>query len=556
MTSRILMALAGHRPGRTAALTDASLRRDREERERLLSEDDVFRAAMAERGKHAHVVLGDDRSDTPYIMPVTDITGSHGWVSAATGAGKSRFVGSIIAQLLEAVAAGAAISVVVYDLKGELADLTLRAAGAVAARLPCGQRDRFLRCVRTIRPFAGNYLVPLQLLRHDPSVSVMTQAHAIAETLEMASAAALGVRQARSLTFLLALGIEAGLSLPELRLRLFYDRAQVDELARRSQIPEVRLYFSRSFGGEEATSLEGVAARLDAVLRVDALKAALAADTMFDFRACCTPGLTVVDFGDPPFGAEGAACTVAGLLLPRLAWSAFAPGRPRGTRVVLIADEIQMALAGTTNAHHLSRILTTGRSAGISLYSVHQGVAQLPKEFTADLGQNVRFRVIGRSSEADAEAASEWLPVTGGMPRSRAAWEPPDTSHRTASRAEELRERVAAVGRLPQRAFLVADRLAGFRPRLVTAASWNPPAWAELPRDVAEAVQHGSAGLPRREALESARTREAAWVAALEGQGGSASPGRRQGGRNGHLVLPDLVGAVGTRAGRRPGGVV
>lgn len=553
MTSRLLLTLAGYRPAHAAAIATAAERAEAEAQQYQLSEDGPFSAAMEARRKASHVVLGEDQGGSPYIIAVDDLTGAHGWVSAATGAGKSRIAGNLVDQMLSKVVTGAPVAVIVFDCKGELGDLVLRAAANTASQLPEKRRAAFLGKLRILRPFAGDYLVPLQLLRRDHAVPAMTQAHAFAEVLEQASEAPLGVRQDRALTFLCALGIEAGVTLPELRWRLSYDRKSLGDLAKRCTAPEVRLYFHQVFSTEEATSLEGIAARMDALLRVDALRAALSAEEMFRFNECCTPGLTVVDLGNPPMGAEGAARALAALLLARMTWSAFAAERRPETRIVVVADELQQAITGAgSNAHHLDRILTTGRSAGIALWSFHQGTSQLPKEFAAALGQNVRFRLIGRSSSADAAASQEWLPVTGAMPRPRPPGAPPEPHARYATRTEELARRVADLGRLPPRRFLVGDRLANFRPRFVTAAAWNPPPWDRLPPDVSEAARRGTAGVPRAVLVGQAVQREEALAAELLAEGRTPSPRGRK--RAATPDLPDIVGMVGRQAGRRPGG--
>jgi hypothetical protein len=148
----------------------------------------------------------------------------------------------------------------------------------------------------------------------------------------------------------------------------------------------------------------------------------------------------------------------------------------------------------------IERLVTLGRSFGAgALLLLHQGATQLPTELQNVLGTNTALRIIGRSSERDAAAASEWLPRTGRVPRPRPPGTAPGREPHFLSAGEEERFRIAEIGRLPARHFLVSDRRAPFAPRIVRAPDYDPPPWSAIPAEVAEAVRRGSAGVARHE---------------------------------------------------------
>ncbi len=487
--------------------------------------------------------------ETEYRVPATEIPGQFCWLTAATGSGKSRLVGGILHEFLIRIVSNEPISIVLVDLKGELADLALRAAAEVAMRHPA-EAPRFLERLHVLRFFSPRHLPEWQVLRREPSAGLLTQAHGVAEALEGASAA-LGVRQESATTFLVALAIEQGLSLLELRALLYAGPKRLGELAERSSLAEARLYVRGRLIREKAQTLDGVIARLDALLRCESLKAACAGPGMFDCRRAYAPGaITILDFGGAPLGAEDAKRTLATVAMTRLAWAAFAPDRKVEGATAVFCDEIQEAGPGVFP--HVERIVTTGRSFGLGLWSVHQGAHQLPAELRAVLDTNVRIRILGRSGEADARTATEWLPSTGRMPRPRLPGEPPGDSPRFLGHAEELRSRISELGSLPARHFLVAERMAPFLPRVIETPPFDPMAWARIPEQVREAVQRGAVGVPRSELEARARRIEDAAVTRLLAEERPRRPARA--GASGDAEpLPNVVALHAARSrGRMP----
>jgi hypothetical protein len=227
------------------------------------------------------------------------------------------------------------------------------------------------------------------------------------------------------------------------------------------------------------------------------------------------------------------------LSITALANAAFDPRRKVEGTTMIVVDEPQALMTSVTLAQ-FERLITLGRSFGAGgLVIVHQGATQLPAELQTILNTNVPMRFLGRSSARDAAASSEWLPRTGRVPRRR---DPGNRATGTAflSEGEEERVRIAEIGRLPPRHFLVADRRADFGPRIIRAPEYNPPPWSAIDPAIADAVLRGTAGFPRAE-LE-ARVREIEEHAAARFDSQRAEAPQRAARRT-----PDVVG----RAARR-----
>lgn len=511
-------------------------------RSHLRADDERFRRAMLRHGEQ-DVLLGTDASGIGYHLAVPDLAGLFAWISAATGAGKSRLLGAILWQLVQLVVFAGLGAVILFDMKGELSDLLLRQVAAYAATLSPEARCELVSRLIVLRFFTGPYLVEWNLFARDPSVPIAAQAHAWAETLEATQGHELGLRQSPATTLTTALGIEAGRTPLEWRY-LLYNPAELAAIAERSSLPEARVYVATRMARERA-AIDGVAARLDGLLRVEPIKAALAGPGMLDLRRCFQPGtLTVCDLGTGvPLGAESQKKGLAAPTLTRLVWAGFDTHGSRSGFTVIAADELQEAILPAT-ARHIQRVVTTGRSYGLGFWSCHQSAAQLPAELQAILSTNVRLRILGRSGEDDARRAVEWLPKTGLVPKPRLPGIPAPEGPALMSEGEELRHRIAEIGRLPARTFLVADRSAPFGPRLVRAPDFSPPQWDEIDPEVTDAVLRGSVGQPREELVRRAREIEERAAAAVLSQAPSSAPARA---RRTARELPDVV----TRAGRR-----
>jgi hypothetical protein len=207
---------------------------------------------------------------------------------------------------------------------------------------------------------------------------------------------------------------------------------------------------------------------------------------------------------------------------------------------MVIIDEPQAFLTNVS-MNQLERLVTLGRSQGAgAVFFVHQGATQLPMELQTVLNTNIPMRIIGRSSERDAEAASEWLPRTGQVERPRQPGTRKAGEGKYLSEAQELRHRVNEIGHLPQRHFLVADRRVDFQPRIVVSEPYDPPSAAMLHAGVLAAVERGICGVPRAELDRRVQEIEDEADAQLQEQRRQEPPAGRRRGRS--VETPNIVG--------------
>lgn len=542
VASKTLLFLAGFSSHRSVRLARENRAAENRALRASLDEDArSFRETMAKRSRRPTVCFGTIEGGERYLVEVDDIVGSFGWLTAGTGGGKSFLaLGAIVMPLVRLMTDGtSAPAVIVVDLKGETADLTLRVAAAHAATLSPERRRAFLGRLITIQPFTGPYLPELQLLARDPSVPVMVQAQAGADTFTSTVQAGLRHRQSDASDKLLATLIENDLTFLGAPAFLADARA-FRRLAETSSIPEVRLYAQTRLDRQSSATADGLASHISTFLRTEAIRACLAGPGMLDLRRCYEPGsLTVINLGLPPIGSESAAAMLGKLLMTRLTWAGFDPTRVVRAPTILVCDEIQELINATT-IRHIERIVTTGRSQRIGLWAVHQGAQQMPAELQAVLGNNVRFRIMGAQSEGEARAAAEWLPRHGGTPKPRAHGTSPNDRSGVLSDAEALRHEIAALTRMPPRHFLVGDRRAPFQSRVVRAQDIAPPPWSAIAPGIRDAVLRGAVGEERTALIARADELEARAVASIDVAPPAARS--RRGVREAHSSFPDVVG--------------
>jgi len=324
--------------------------------------------------------------------------------------------------------------------------------------------------------------------------------------------------------------------------------SEIARMASQSSVPSVRLDLSR-FEREPQGSIDGLIARLGTLLGVPSIKAVLSGTTAFEFRRCLEPGaITILSF-EGEVNARGTVRAVGSVALSALANAAFDPRRAVRGHTIVLVDEPQ-SICTPIGFAQMERLVTLGRSFGAGgVMFVHQGATQLPHELQLILATNIQLRALGRSARADASAAAEWLPRTGRVPRQKVQGEQRAGS-RYLAEGQEDRFRVAEVGRLPARHFLISDRRADFAPRVVRSLDYDPPSWPQIDAVIAEAVRRGAAGVPRRELEARVNVIEAEaadWLAEVQAR---EEPTRRRGRR---LETPDAVTrAAGGKKGILP----
>jgi hypothetical protein len=551
MISPWVLQFAGFDGRRARSLAEVSRANDRRKLEEELAMDEVrFQKRSDEISKVPHIIVGATQTGIPYRVTLNDLIGLPSWITAATGVGKSRLVGGLMARVVDHIVRGEPVAVVAVDGKGETCDQLKRTIGRVVQSLPTDSQQAFVSRVHNFRFFDRKYLPSWPILTSMPGVAILTQADVIAEVLsDNAADATIGPRQRLMLSRICALAIEFELPVASLPW-LMSNGNEMASLASRSSLPVVRLDLSR-FDREAQSSIDGLISRIGVLLGVPSLKAVLSGERPFDFGTCLEPGsITTIDFGGADLGARAAVRAMGSLAISALANAAFDPRRLVHGKVYIVVDEPQAFLT-SVSLNQFERLVTLGRSYGVGgIAFVHQGASQLPLEFQTILNTNIPLRILGRSSERDAEAASEWLPKTGRVPRPKEPGIRKASDSRFMSDAQEARFRITEIGHLPPRHFLIADRRCDFAPRIVQAADYNPPTWSSLDPQIADAIRRGSSGMSRT-ALE-ARVRsieEEADARLQEFRRSEPSGGRR---RARTIETPDVVGQSAKRRGGLP----
>lgn len=536
------------RPGRLLA-NRARGREVAAVRRELDADDTAFGTEMQRRSStRPHVLLGHV-GDTPYVLPLQDLRGAHAHFVGQPGAGKTRLLTSMLAQLLELMwFDGVSYSIVVIDPKGETALLFMRAIAEVLGRRPVRDAERLARRIITIRPFKSAFLTPLPGLQPDPAVDLFAQARVMVELAEHVSGARVGVRQGPAGTFGLAALIANGASFVEAPF-LLRDPEAMRALAERVDEPRLQAYFrTGEYARESRQTIGGLVARLEAILGVTPLRAMFAGAEPIDFRSSMQPGMvTIVDLDGAPLGAQAIADAVGALIMTRASWAAFDQNTSdRAAGTLFVIDELaRIAVPSVLEA--VERVLTTGRWLGVSMWSAAQFASQVP-DLDRLLSANTRLRAFGRSSAREIEgAAAEWLPVTGRRLRPRKLGATSSAAE-FMSEAEEVRDWVRRIARLPQRHFLVADRSAPFAARILEALAFDPPIWSEVPPEVRALVERGRAGVLREQLVAASRELEARAAQRLLGSH-EAAPRRSR--RREAPELPDLASERAQRSGRR-----
>lgn len=453
-----------------------------------------FVSALACRPGDGRVLLARARDlrGSPFWcgMDIEKFLSVHLALSGATGSGKTY---AAIAWLLQVLRAGRH-PVVVLDMKSELSDLLIELVIPALVRTRGG--EALLRNLRVIRPFARD-LPMLRVTQPEEGVPRPIQAFNLASALEEALVDDLGSRMTRVFLRLSSLAIERELPLTVLQRWLESPRAFARE-ARRSTDPAVREYARSGFDRESRPAIDALVARLDSFLFLDEVKLALSAPTCVSFANALESGLTIVDLGSPPAGAERAQRFWAGILIGRITRSILSrPVTDATPRAWVIFEEVQEALGGN-QAEQFARLLALARHKRVAVALINQQPAQLAAVnpmLVKVLRTNAGLECAFRCNLEDAKLLVHALPAPA-----------------VESRAGEARlALMQQLTQLPDREFLLWMKQAPFRaqrvrsPRLDVAAL---RAAAEgLPIATREVIRRGTVSMERA-ALEAHARRE------------------------------------------------
>jgi hypothetical protein len=336
-------------------------------------------------------------------MSLPALCSMHLGISGATGTGKSFMVAS---QLFQLVTRG--VPVILTDMKSELADLMLDVVvPAVVAR---GKEDLIDR-VRVVRPFDAGRVPLLRLTEPEPRVSRQIQSMNIAQGLSESVGEGLGVRMLRAMLPMAGLAVERNLPLPVLtdwlRSPEVFARA-----AASSSDPIIRSYALHELPRENRSSLDALRARLDLLFHLPEVRDALSAPRCLSFDDALGSGVTILDFGSPPGGAEDAMKFIAGPVAGRLGRAILSRQVSDNTPPAVVAFEEFQQLLSSYQVDMFKRLLALCRFKRVCLWFSNQQPAQIAeadRTLLRILRTNLGAECIFRSSVEDARTLSEGL---------------------------------------------------------------------------------------------------------------------------------------------------
>ncbi|MDB4928275.1 MAG: hypothetical protein JWM10_759 [Myxococcaceae bacterium] len=467
--------------------------------------DPGFREAMSAitRSGEDHLTLGRSARDPTLAVSLRtgEIAGAgHVLVLGTSGAGKTRTVAGLARQLLARIAhAPDAQGLVVMDHKGELVSIVRGMMGEIADGLPPAEARRFLDRLVVVNPFSTEALVPLQILRCEPGDEPELVALEATSVIDRLGGAQLGVNQDAFLFHTLLLGVDRGLSLPEVA-DLLGDPARIAAYAARSGLDAVRSFF----GGERRlseASLQGVRSRLHRLCRMRSARLMLGARDAVSFYEMLRSRIVLIDLGSPPFGCEDLAAFWAGILTLKLTRAIFQrTDADRRRPVTILVDEWQEGLAaGGGIAQHYARVLSVARSRAVSLVLISQslaGAARIESTLPEVVATNTSVQLLFRASAADARAMAHLLPVTGRRARPPVApWEERPKSP-FLDRQAEREALVAEIPSLPQRTLYFWNRHHSPRAELVRSLDVELPRARQRTAAIAWLLRNGALARP------------------------------------------------------------
>jgi hypothetical protein len=417
----------------------------------------------------------------------------HWLVSGGTGAGKTTFVTSVVADMLRT-----GFPVGVLDCKSGFFDAAIQWAGVIAHALPPGEREAFVRRLVVANPF-GETLVPLNVCRLLPGTSAEVQAYEVSLALSRLFDSAMGFQMENILRHLVLLLMEADLTLAEAPMVL-QDELLRGLLAERSQHPGVREFFLRTYPGVPMGSKDALLARLQSLLLPENLRLMLGADDLLDLKGALDRGDPVFVFlGKGPGVPEEQVEVIGSLFLQLLFQAAFAAGRGRRPYQI-VCDEFFHLLDAPGLGKRFETALTTFRSFGVTLSLVMHNFAQIPGTLRETILANCDVIATFRTSSRNAQFFGEFLPESDPEILSEAlrkTGKPP-------AKFEMKSQLVERLQRLPNRMLYWYDRRRPYRAVPVRARDVPPPHEAAgldeegLERFIDEAgIRLGGAGLPK-----------------------------------------------------------
>jgi len=413
-------------------------------------------------------------------MPQTTLCAMHLGVSGATGTGKSYLIAALLYQLIMR-----RVPIVLVDMKSELADLLLEVI--VPAAIARGRED-LLERVRVIRPFELGRVPLLRLTEPEPRVSQQVQSMNIAQSLSEAVGHELGPRMLRALLPTAGLAVERNLPLPVLSEWLRSPEAFA-RVAASSADPIIRAYALHELPRENRSSLDALRARLDLLFHLPEIREALSAPRCLSCDECLESGVTILDFGSPPGGAEAAMKFIAGPVAGRFGRAILSREMRADTPPAIVCFEEFQQLLGSHQIEMFKRLLAQCRFKKVNLWFSNQQPAQIAeadRTLLRVLRTNLGAECIFRSSVEDARTLSEGLSTRS------------NDETLTQARSRMVEE----IATLPRRSFFLWLRDSAFGPQRLQSPRLDVEALrrsaAQLPPEQRERIRLGSVSIARQ----------------------------------------------------------
>jgi len=234
------------------------------------------------------------------------------------------------------------------------------------------------------------------------------------------------------------------------------------------------------------------------VFHLPEIRQALSAPRCIDFNDCLSTGLTLLDFGSPPGGAEAAMRFIAGPIAGRLSRSILSRRVDEGTPQAVVLFEEFQELLQRHQVQQFKRLLSLCRFKRVALHFSNQQPAQIAaadRSLLKVLRTNLGAEVIFRSSVEDARALSEGLSVRS----------PDETLAQARTRFVE------EIASLPRRHFILWLKSALYGQERLTSPRLDfehlRQAVARVPAEVRERIRSGIVSVDRTE-LEDALAAE------------------------------------------------
>lgn len=374
------------------------------------------------------VLVGQTHTGAPVVWPAPSAErASHALVLAASGAGKTVMVASaLLAEAMEAATRtpeGGQTTVVV-DPKGDLVSVMLQGLTFAAP-------DK-LSDVVYLNPFsAGGFPFNLRLLSRSNTpldIRAMQLANLVSQVSTATGAQAhlgTGARQVDVLLHLLLGALDS--VRPEgtvlWALDALTESKGLKMLAGLTAWARAKVFLASSFLSDELRA--SCASRLrTAFAATGQMERIVTAPACVQFADMLAPGrIVLIDLGEPPGGLQALQSFWANMLVRLLVEHLMERPSPwTGHHVRLVVDEAQ--IVAPVLADVAERVLTTGRSRGVSLVVLSQGTALLNEASDTLLRvllTNTNVKFIGRLAVADAQLLAKEQSPRAGIDESIAA---------------------------------------------------------------------------------------------------------------------------------------